>query len=259
MGTLLSTKQLIDLLNIDRTTVYRMLKDGRLTGIKVGNQWRFSRDEVEALLSGDSTDGQLMVAVENQPAVSIETIPLKCAQSMQDFFAEVLNVGAVTTDPTGYPITMISNSCRFCHLILSTETGQQACIESWRRLAEMPKNRTAFATCHAGLQYTRRWIEITPQSQAMLVAGQYYTQKPDSVEEGQRIQRLAATHGLNPQEMKAAASEIVVLDTEQQAGIGKWLNKAVRTFEEIGKERLELVNQLRNFANISAQGLGETK
>lgn len=236
-----------------------MLKDGRLTGVKVGNQWRFSRDEVEALLSGDSTDGQMMAAAANQPAVAIETIPLKCAQSMQDFFAEVLNVGAVTTDPTGYPVTMISNSCRFCHLILSTETGQQACIDSWRRLSELPKNRTAFATCHAGLQYTSRWIEISPQSQAMLVAGQYYTQNPDSVEEDQRIQRLATAHRLNLQEMKAAASEIVVLNSEQQASIGKWLNKAVRAFEEIGKERLELVNQLRNFANIRAHGLGETK
>jgi excisionase family DNA binding protein len=54
VNALLTTKQLQELLSIDRTTVYRMLKDGRLTGIKVGTQWRFSRDEVDALLSGSS-------------------------------------------------------------------------------------------------------------------------------------------------------------------------------------------------------------
>lgn len=259
MGTLLSTKQLIDLLNIDRTTVYRMLKDGRLTGVKVGNQWRFSREEVETLLSGNPGGGQMLAQVNHQPAVSIETIPLKCAQSMQDFFAEVLDVGAVTTDPTGAPLTMISNSCRFCHLILSTESGQQACIDSWRRLAELPRNQTTFVTCHAGLQYTSRWVDVAPQSQAMLVAGQYYTQPPVHTEEEERIQRLANTHALNLQEMKAAAAEIRILNAGQQADIGKYLNKAARTFEDLGKERLELVNKLRNYANVEAQGPGETQ
>ncbi|MCA9936705.1 MAG: helix-turn-helix domain-containing protein [Anaerolineales bacterium] len=50
MDDLLTTKQVQDLLQVDRTTVYRMLKDGRITGVKVGQQWRFHRQEVENLL-----------------------------------------------------------------------------------------------------------------------------------------------------------------------------------------------------------------
>ena len=45
MAELLTTKQLEDLLKIDRITVYRMLNDGRLKCVKIGNQWRFPRNE----------------------------------------------------------------------------------------------------------------------------------------------------------------------------------------------------------------------
>ncbi len=48
----LTAKQVQELLHVDRTTIYRMLKDGRLTGIKVGQQWRFSASEVDDLLAG---------------------------------------------------------------------------------------------------------------------------------------------------------------------------------------------------------------
>ena len=46
---LLTAKQVQDLLHVDRTTIYRMLKDGRLNGVKVGKHWRFSAQEVNDL------------------------------------------------------------------------------------------------------------------------------------------------------------------------------------------------------------------
>ena len=42
MEAFLTSKQVEELLNVDRTTIYRMLKDGRLTGAKIGKHWRFS-------------------------------------------------------------------------------------------------------------------------------------------------------------------------------------------------------------------------
>ena len=48
--TLLTTRQVQELLRVDRITVYRMLNDGRLKGVKIGQQWRFPAREVERLL-----------------------------------------------------------------------------------------------------------------------------------------------------------------------------------------------------------------
>ena len=40
MENYLTTKQVQDLFKVDRITIYRMLQDGRLKGVKIGNQWR---------------------------------------------------------------------------------------------------------------------------------------------------------------------------------------------------------------------------
>ncbi len=57
MDDLLTTKQVQDILKVDRITVYRMLNDGRLKGVKIGQQWRFPAREVERLLSGEAGAG----------------------------------------------------------------------------------------------------------------------------------------------------------------------------------------------------------
>ena len=56
MDELITTKQVQDLLQVDRITIYRMLKDGRLKGVKVGKQWRFQTQEIEDLVSGGTEE-----------------------------------------------------------------------------------------------------------------------------------------------------------------------------------------------------------
>lgn len=47
---LMTTKQVAAYLNVDEFTVYRLVARKRLPGFKVGNQWRFKRQMVEAWL-----------------------------------------------------------------------------------------------------------------------------------------------------------------------------------------------------------------
>jgi excisionase family DNA binding protein len=245
MDDLLTSKQLQDLLHIDRTTIYRMLNDGRLTGIKVGGQWRFSRKEVESLLSGASpSEGRA-------PTLTTDVLPLHCVQSIQGVFAEIADVGSVTTAPDGEPLTTISNSCAFCTLILSSESGRNACIASWRQMAEKPELRHGFATCHAGLHYTSAPIEVNGAFVALLIAGQFYTRPPDAAEEATRVLELAERHGIDPEVLADAAQDIRVLEDAKQSRIGGWLKTVARTFEDIGHERAELMNRLRRIAAMS--------
>ena len=50
MTDLLTTSQVQDKLRVDRTTIYRMVEDGRLPAIRVGKQWRFQEDAIERWL-----------------------------------------------------------------------------------------------------------------------------------------------------------------------------------------------------------------
>lgn len=245
MEELLTAKQVQDLLKVDRTTIYRMLNDGRLNGIKVGGQWRFSRQEVETLLTGSRAAGS-----EATP-LSTEVIPLHCVQAVQDVFAELAQIGSVTTAPNGEPLTEISNSCAFCNLILASESGRQGCIASWRRLAAQSERQPQFVTCHAGLQYARAKIEVERAFVAMLIAGQFYAQPPDPAEEAARIRRLAEKYDLDREALAAAARALPVLNERVQAQIGDWLEKVAHTFETVGRERAELTSRLRRIASIS--------
>jgi excisionase family DNA binding protein len=249
MDDLLTTKELQELLKVDRTTVYRMLKDGRLTGIKIGEQWRFSREEVNSLLSGSLPPAvQTPASPEPRPGT---VLPLHCVQRIQNVFADVAGTGAVTTDATGQPLTEMSNSCHFCSLILASESGRQACAASWAKLAEQSGHAPRFATCHAGLQYARARIELNGRLEAMLISGQFYAEAPTPNEEAARIQHLAERYKLDPETLAEAAQEIQVLDEHKQARIGEWLQSVAHTFEEIGCERAELMGRLHRIAEMS--------
>jgi excisionase family DNA binding protein len=250
MEELLTTKQVLDVLQVDRTTIYRMLKDGRLTGVKVGQQWRFPQSEVEALLSGKLTAPESAEPV--RPPLTRDALPISCLQSVQDVSAETMEVGAITTDIEGHPLTEISNSGRFCNLIRSTESGQQACIDSWRKLARQHTSAPRFVTCHAGCHYARARIELDGTPFAMLVTGQFYTTAPDPDEVKQRIARLAQAHGLDEAELARVAAELPVLNAQTQEKITQWLEKLAVTFSLLGRERADMLDRLRRIASMSA-------
>ena len=225
---LLTTKQLEELLQIDRTTIYRMLKDGRLTGVKVGNQWRFKRHDVEALLSSVPSIESDEDPQYASPPFPTKIIPLDCIQVIQDVFAENAGVGAVIVAPNGELLTKLSNCCRFCDLIMTSESGRRGCVNLWRELARQPEDQPKFATCNAGLQYTRAHIKMNGHFEGMLIAGQFYTELPEAGEEQIRIQQLAKNYGLDVQALVEAAHELPVLDKYKRAELGVWLKNVVR-------------------------------
>lgn len=47
---LLTLEQVAKYLNVDKFTVYRLLAQKQLPGFKVGSQWRFNREMIEAWL-----------------------------------------------------------------------------------------------------------------------------------------------------------------------------------------------------------------
>ena len=57
MSEFLTTRQLQDILRVDRTTIYRMADDGRIPAVKIGSQWRFPRQSIEGWLKMQSPVG----------------------------------------------------------------------------------------------------------------------------------------------------------------------------------------------------------
>ena len=246
MNDLLTTKEVQEILSIDRTTVYRMLKDGRLSGVKIGQQWRFPRHKIDLLLSRRAI---LPFAASTEHPLSSRDV-----QPLQDVFAELAEVGAVMTDMNGHALTSISNSGRYCNMIRSTESGCRACSASWRELAYRPERQTDFFTCHAGLSYARARIDVTDAHLAMLVAGQFYANAPDWDVEKEVARKTAVLHKLDEEAMVEAITEISVFNTRKRAKIHMWLSKTANALERIIRERMELTRRLQTIAEISHFG-----
>jgi excisionase family DNA binding protein len=250
MDDLLTTRQLQDLLQVDRITIYRMLNDGRLRGFKVGGQWRFSRQEIEAWLQKQRAD---LGAVEEPPPTrnvepSTQVLPLSCVQAIQDVCAEALDIGSITINPDGTPFTDMSNSCDFCNLILSSEEGQRRCAADWKAVGN-----GRVQSCHAGLLYISAPIKVGGHTVAITAGCQFITQP--LVEEqrawASNLSALAAELGLSEDELWAAVDSVRQVPEGYLVRFSRLLGRVVDTFSEIGRERLGLLSRLQHIAEMS--------
>lgn len=244
MSEYLTTSQVQELLQVDRTTVYRMLSDGRLSGVKIGNRWRFYKAKIDDLLTETS------LTVASIPTVSFDVLPPTCLQGMQSVSADAIGIGAIVTDAVGEPLTQMSNPCRFCKLIYESEKGRAACRADFSLIAHRAGSTLPQITCHAGLQCIGAPIMINGVKTAVFIAGQY--KSPAQQNHKQHIQQLADAYNLDAAELAAAAAEIPMFDRTQQQKVADWLPKLTSTLSEIGQERAELLDRLQRIAAMSA-------
>jgi excisionase family DNA binding protein len=234
MTDLLTTRQVQDLLKVDRITVYRMLNDGRLKGVKIGQQWRFPSTEVERLLSG-------VPAPAAPTSGMVRTFPTHCVQTIQGLFSIIGQVGALVIDTTGEPLTEPSTACRFCALMQSSSAGRAACQESWRQFAAAGDGEAL--VCHAGLQYSRAPINDNGERIGWLIAG------PFQLAPGADPVSLAASSGVELAEIRAAAAEIPA--SADQNHMRTWPQQASAAIQAILSERSGLMQRLQHIAEIS--------
>jgi excisionase family DNA binding protein len=241
---LLTTRQLQDLLQVDRVTIYRMLNDGRLRGFKVGGQWRFSQREIEAWLQEQQSKLELagtLPSLGRTLAPSIKTLPLSCVQAIQGVCAEALDIASVTVDLDGNPLTDISNSCQFCDLILATDEGRRRCTTAWKSVGNGQVH-----PCHAGLFCVSAPIEVGGQPVAV-TAGCQFTGEAWQID----LYTLAADLDLDERDLEAAAGTVRLVPKETLPRVSRLLWRIAGTFSEIGEERLDLLSRLQHIAEMS--------
>jgi excisionase family DNA binding protein len=246
MSELRTSKQLQNLLQIDRVTVYRMLNDGRLKGVKIGNQWRFPQSEIDRLL-GEEPEA----STGNNGFEAITDFPSDCVQNVQEIFAGIIGIGAITVSMHGDVLTRPTFSNPFCKLILSSEKGRTACQASWRRIAHRATGAPPFQICHAGLSYIRSEILMDDKPAAWLIAGQYYLSSPDRKNENERMEILANKFDLPQESLVEAARKIPILKNSQVEKVREWTPKVAGTVNSILCERSDLMSRLQRIAELS--------
>src|SRR5665811_1144598 len=106
---MLTSRDLQEMLQVDRSTIYRMAEAGSLPAVKVGRQWRFPEAAIERWLvsgNGSKKDSRPL-----EPDDRTALAPSSCVQPIIDVLADMLGVMLVVTDMRGIPLTNVSNPC----------------------------------------------------------------------------------------------------------------------------------------------------
>jgi excisionase family DNA binding protein len=164
---LLTAQQVRRLLDVDKSTVYRMAGDGRLPAVKIGRQWRFPAARVESLLRTG-----IPSAAEEAPATGvIGRLPPEAAQAVVDVAAESLGVMMVVTDMRGRPVTDVANPCPWFADRADDPALVAGCVAEWRALAGALDFEPRFATGAVGFACARTFIRSGSELVGMVLAG----------------------------------------------------------------------------------------
>ncbi len=233
---LLTTRELQDRLQLDRVTIYRMVKEGELPALRVGGQWRFSTDAIDSWLGDrDRTRLPAAPAAANPPDLRLsDLIPLKTLEGIQDQFAAVLGMSSFITDLDGQPLVPCSRCSRFCRLVHTTKEGMAGCQSSWRAVARSAEEGANVHTCHAGIRYASAPVEVAGQRVGMVTAGQFLTEAPDPESFRKQALTTGARIGVDGDALAAAQDSLPIVSAEQALQITRLLAVIANALSGIG-------------------------
>ena len=257
MSDLLTTTQVQDLLQVDRTTIYRMVESGRLPAIRVGKQWRFSRPEIErwlgtaaSLVRPAAATSQVPARAQNGDLTLGDLLPAACTQLIQDAFADILGVMMVVTDMQGQPVTEISNPCGFYAALTRESDTLSQCVRTWQELAASPAMEPRFYPSEMGLLCARGLIRVGRELKGMVVIGgiapEVWPTDPE------QLACLAETFGLSPAYVAANADAVYRLDKAAQEKALRSIQRIADIFSHIAEDRNALCGRLQVIASLTS-------
>ena len=63
----LTTEEVLEYLQVNLRTVYRLIKAGNIPAVRVGRQWRFRKRDIDAWLDSQRTQGREATACHRRP------------------------------------------------------------------------------------------------------------------------------------------------------------------------------------------------
>jgi excisionase family DNA binding protein len=171
MSRMLTAKEIQTLLQVDRSTIYRMAEAGKLPAVKVGKQWRFPEEQVQPWLRKQFRSEEIQVAsISDEFVGGIEcALTQESTKMILDVFAESMGVMLALADLNGEPILDVSNSLPLYQLLAATEDGHALCHEKWRELGRMPALEPRFMPGIGGLLCSRAFVRMGMELKTMVI------------------------------------------------------------------------------------------
>jgi excisionase family DNA binding protein len=255
MSGMMTAKEVQEMLQVDRSTIYRMAESGRLPALKVGKQWRFPTEQVESWLRFQIELGSPPAtrAVGPQAINQIDDleslIPVECVQLIQDGYAGLLGTMLVVTDLRGNPITEPSQPCGLFDSISREPQAVQKCIESWSLLGTAIDLEPKFTRSHLGLLCAGSMIRVGAELKGMVIAG---CLAPDEwPPKAAEVEAMALELDVQSELLVPHLEQVYFLDRAQRQTVLVYLKRIANIVAHIVNERKTLVERLEAIADLT--------
>jgi len=132
--TFLTTEEVIDYLQVNLRTVYRLIKAGKIPAVRVGRQWRFRKGDLDAWLETERRGVRLSSALP-QSASRTEAPRVLVAddeESIRELLARTLALAEYDVETVGDARAALDRLrmadydllCAKCRLLLETHTEE---------------------------------------------------------------------------------------------------------------------------------------
>ena len=249
MTAMLTTKDVQALINVDRSTIYRMAEAGQLPAVKIGRQWRFPADEIERWLSGGTTPPPAPTPAEPLYGELRDMLIPGVAQPLAELVASIFGVMVLVTDMAGNPVIEPANECGLFRFVHTTPKTHPLCAETWRELGSDPDRIPRFRATPLGFECARGFIRIGPEVRGMVIMGGIAPPEwPPSADE---VHGLADELQVPAHELADHIDEVYYLDRSHQAWVLEYLPRVATLFSRIARERSRLVDPLDTIASLA--------
>jgi excisionase family DNA binding protein len=105
--TFLTTEEVLEYLQVNLRTIYRLIKAGKIPAVRVGRQWRFRKRDIDAWLDGQRSRGSRLsapaTAPPRAPADRPRVLVVDDESSMRELLSKTLALAEydVDTAPDG--------------------------------------------------------------------------------------------------------------------------------------------------------------
>ncbi len=177
-------------------------------------------------------------------------------QEIQDGFAKVTGMAALTTDANGVPVTTGSNFTDFCmKYTRQSKIGCKLCEECDRKGGEMTRQtgKASAYVCHAGLMDFAAPIELIGEFIGSFIGGQVLIEQPDE----EKFRNIAHELDINADEYIEAVNKVTIVDKEKVEAaasflqtIAKVLSSMAFTSYNTSQMNVSLINSIDYTSNI---------
>jgi excisionase family DNA binding protein len=246
--TYLTTRDLQDLIRVDKSTIYRMAEDGRLPAVKVGRQWRFPEAAVREMLGqiprpepSRSPDGSL-----------IESLDPTATQAVADLAADALGAMVVITGMDGHPLSEVANPCGLFSAVAAKPDVVPKCVDTWARYGAVPDLTPVFRRSQFEFLCARSFIRVGKELLGMVIVGGVAPEiwPPDAAQ----IKAIAAGLGVATDLVAEHIDEVFYLDSSKQQRIVELLPGFAVVLSHMAENASQLVGRLDAIASLAGEG-----